>query len=219
MSAACDASMPRSVSGGRHNRCVYWWTPNIAEMRASCVRARKRPLRARRRRRIRDEAEITRYYEAYRETRRTLQREIKIVKPRSWTEIVESVESDPRGRPYRLVTEKFDLRPHSPLTTHMDPMLLANVMGTLFPRQDNDARQSCPSSSSSGTTTTTKWGEELRVTEEEFFEATKRMAFRNAALDPDGIPGWVRAESINTLAPRLRHLFTRCTREGVYPRT
>lgn len=116
--------MPRSVSGGRHNRCVDWWTPNIAEMRASCVRARRRLLRARRRRRIRDEAEITRYYEAYRETRRTLQREIKIVKARSWTEMVESVESDPQGRPYRLVTEKFDLRPHSPLTAHMDPMLL-----------------------------------------------------------------------------------------------
>jgi hypothetical protein len=33
MSAACDASMPRSVPGGRHDRCVYWWTSKIAEMR------------------------------------------------------------------------------------------------------------------------------------------------------------------------------------------
>ena len=39
MSAACDASMPRSVSGGRSDRCVYWWTPEIADMRASCVQA------------------------------------------------------------------------------------------------------------------------------------------------------------------------------------
>jgi hypothetical protein len=31
MSTACDASMPRSVFGGRHNRCVLWWTPEIVE--------------------------------------------------------------------------------------------------------------------------------------------------------------------------------------------
>jgi hypothetical protein len=66
MSAVCDASMPRSVPGGGHNRCVYWRTLKIAELRASCVRARGRFLRARRRRRMRDEEEISRCYGVYR---------------------------------------------------------------------------------------------------------------------------------------------------------
>ena len=112
MSAACDASMPRAVPGGRSDRCVYWWTPEIADMRASCVQARRRFLRARRRRRTRDEEEISRCYEDYRETRRALQREIKLAKARSWDQLIESVDSDPWGRPYRIVTKK--LRPSPP---------------------------------------------------------------------------------------------------------
>jgi hypothetical protein len=106
MSAACDASMPRSVPGGGRNRCVHWWTPEIAELRASCVRARRRFLRVLRRRRTRDEEEISRCYGVYREARRTQQREIKIAKARSWKELIEVVESDPWGRPYKVVTRK-----------------------------------------------------------------------------------------------------------------
>jgi hypothetical protein len=49
--------------------------------------------------------------------------------------------------------------------------------------------------------------------------ATKRMASRgDVTPGPDGIPGRVWAESMKTLAPRLQSLFTRCLREGVYPR-
>jgi hypothetical protein len=84
MSAACDASMSRSVPGGGRNRCVSWWTPEIAELWASCVQARRRFLRARHRRRMRDEEEISRCYGVYREARRTLQRGNKIAKARSW---------------------------------------------------------------------------------------------------------------------------------------
>ena len=198
MSAACDASMPRSVPGYRRDQCVYWWTPEIAETRARCVRARRRLQRARRRRRTRDEEEISRYYEAYREIRLTMQREIKIAKARSWMELIESVESDPWGRPYRLVKK---LRPRAPpLTARTDPALLAKVIGTLFPRRDNDARQTGLSSPSDETT---EWSEELRVTQEELLDATKRMASRDVAPGPDGIPGRVWAESMTTLAPRL----------------
>ena len=211
MSAACDVLMPRSVPGYTRDQCVYWWTPEIAETRARCVRARRRLQKARRRRWTRDEEEISRYYEAYREIRRTLQREIKTAKARSWTELIESVESDPWGRPYRLVTKK--LRPRAPpLTASMDPALIAKVIGTLFPRRDSDARQTGLSSPSGDTT---EWNEELRVTQEELLDATKRMASRDVAPGPDGIPGRVWAESMTTLAPRLRHLFTRCLREGV----
>jgi hypothetical protein len=75
MSAACDASMPRSIPGdGARNRCAYWWTEEIAELR-----------RARRKRR-RDEEEISCCYEGYREKRRALQQEIQNAKARSWME-------------------------------------------------------------------------------------------------------------------------------------
>jgi hypothetical protein len=99
---------------------------------------------------------------------------------------VESVESDSWGRPYKIVTNK--LRPSAPpLTANMDPVLLDNVIGTLFPRQDSCAGQPGPSSSTTSddddgvASTATEWSEELRVTEEELFEATRRMASRDVA--------------------------------------
>ena len=47
MTAICDASMPRTTLGTGRSRAVHWWTPDIAELRARCVRARRRYLRAR----------------------------------------------------------------------------------------------------------------------------------------------------------------------------
>lgn len=189
-------------------------------MREACVRARRRYSRARRRILRRSEEEISRCYEEYRELKRTLQREIKIAKTYSWTELIEAIESEPWGRPYKAVTK--NLRPSAVLlTANMDPVLLANVIGTLFPRQDSDARQPEPSSSSDDETVTMtmEWSEELQVTEEELFEAAKRMAAHDVAPGPDGIPGRVWAETIDIMAPRLLHLYTRCLKEGVYPRT
>jgi hypothetical protein len=119
-----------------------------------------------------------------------------------------------------------------PLTANMDPVLLDNVVGTLFPRQDNDARltessfscsddRTIAATTTAATTTTTvstKWSEELQVTETELFEATRRMPSRDVAPGPDEIPGRAWAETIDIMAPRLRHLFTRCLKEGAYPR-
>jgi hypothetical protein len=83
----------------------------------------------------------------------------------------------------------------------MDSALLANVIGTLFPRQKNDnAREAQPSS-----TETKEWSEELEVTDDELLDATKRMASRDVARGPDGVPGRVCAESIGI------------RKEGVYP--
>jgi hypothetical protein len=82
--------------------------------------------------------------------------------------------------------------------------------------KDNGNTKRTPSSHLSETM---EWSEELRVTQEEFFEATKRMASRgDVTPGPNGIPGRVWAESMKSLAPRLQSLFTRCLREGVYPR-
>jgi hypothetical protein len=96
--------------------------------------------------------------------------------------------------------------PPPPLTVNMEPGLLANVIGTLFPRQqdikDNGNTRRTPSSHLSETM------EELRVTQEELFAAIKRMAS----------PGDVTPGRDGVLAPRLQSLFTRCLREGVYPR-
>ena len=103
--------------------------------------------------------------------------------------MIESVDSDPWGRPYRIVTKK--LRPSAPpLTENMDPELLDNVIGTLFPRRDNN-ETSAPAPTIIDGTAPTDWNEELRVTAEELLEAAKKVASRDVAPGPDGIPGRV----------------------------
>jgi hypothetical protein len=108
MSAACDAAMPRVSRSKGPEKTVYWWNPEIAELREQCSQARRRFSRAQRRRWTRNEEEISRTYADYR-GRKLLQREIKIAKNRSWKELIESVESDRGGRPYKVVLTK--LRP------------------------------------------------------------------------------------------------------------
>jgi hypothetical protein len=116
-----------------------------------------------------------------------------------------------------VVTRK--LRPAAPpLTANMSPVLLAKVIGTLFPRYDSDAGRSGSFLSSGGGETSTERSEELRVTQEELLVATKRMASRDVAPGPDGVPGRFWAETMEVVSPCVRHLFSRCLRESIYPR-
>lgn len=46
------------------------------------------------------------------------------------------------------------------------------------------------------------------------WKATRRMASGDVAPGPDGIRGRIRGE---VMAPKLRRLYTRCLKDGVYP--
>ena len=100
-----------------------------------------------------------------------------------------------------------------PLTADMDPAVLEEIIRTLFPPQEDS-----PGQRRSSSTRTVQWRKELGVAKEEMLDATKKMASRNVAPGPDGVPGRIWAETMAIMAPRLRHLFTRCLREGVYLR-
>lgn len=71
ISRACDASMPRKTSPRENRSPVYWWCESIANLRAICLRARRRMQRAR------TEAQIEERGAAFRETKLTLKKEIK----------------------------------------------------------------------------------------------------------------------------------------------
>jgi hypothetical protein len=94
MTAICDAIMPRTMLDTGRRRAVYWWTPDIAELRTRCAQAKKRYQRVHRRQRL-DEGEVSLCYRAYRELRRSLQKEIKMVEAHAWSDLVEAVDSDP----------------------------------------------------------------------------------------------------------------------------
>ncbi|XP_039315521.1 uncharacterized protein LOC120360037 [Solenopsis invicta] len=196
MSQICDTAMPRRRTGGPpKKKAVYWWTPEIASLRAECNSARRQYTRYRRRRRAAEE-EAARLYQLYRAAKKALQAAIATSKANAWGELLETLDGDPWGRPYRLVRNK--LRQAAPPTTEsLDPGFLKEVVAALFPTDPEEEAR--PRDDPALVSERTRWSEDLRVTEEELARAVRRMRRKNAAPGPDGVPGRVVAIALNVL--------------------
>ena len=200
----CDAAMPR-VKNKRRN-AAYWWSPELEEKRRKCVLARRK-LQHRKRRKVRSRDEEEHLRLQYRAAVVALQHAIKDGKDKAWRELMETIDRDPWGRPYRLVVGK--LRGGTPpLTETMEPQLLKRVIDTLFPRDSARPPAEMPNQT-----------EELLepVTSAEMAVAVKKMIAKNTAPGPDGIHGKVISLTLPVLGEELRELFNKCLREGTVP--
>ncbi|CAH2101175.1 unnamed protein product [Euphydryas editha] len=97
--------MPR-VRHPPRRKGVYWWSPELADLRKACIRARRSYTHSRRRR-IRDEERESQLYAAYNHARATLKLAICRAKEAKRQEMVEGLERDPWGRPYRAALNKL----------------------------------------------------------------------------------------------------------------
>ncbi|XP_011170473.1 uncharacterized protein LOC105203383 [Solenopsis invicta] len=103
----------------------------------------------------------------------------------------------------------------SPTTESLDPGLFREVVAALFPTEPEEEAR--PREDPALVRERTQWSDDLRVTEEELARAVKRMRRKNAAPEPDGVPGRVWAIALSVLGDRLRHLFDRCLQLGRFP--
>jgi len=116
----CDASMPRRRIVPS-KRCVYWWSSELADLRYECNRARRRYAHCIRRR---DGAQTAApLQEAYRNAKKALQWAIRAAKARAWSELIDSIDGDPWGRPYKIVRKKLSAG-GPPITEGLDPQVL-----------------------------------------------------------------------------------------------
>lgn len=129
LSDICDASMPRRRALPP-KRSVYWWTSELAELRTECNRARRQYTHCRRRRDGTQMAAPLR--EAYHTAKKSLQKAIRAAKAKAWAELVDTIDQDPWGRPYKIVRKKLSAG-GPPITEGMDPQVLEQVVSTLFP--------------------------------------------------------------------------------------
>lgn len=137
LSATCDASMPPR-SAFEAKKAVHWWSDNIAALRRTAIAARRAYQRAGRRSGMGTrEAEL----EAYKKVRTELKTEIRKAQERSWSELCRTIDSDPWGIPYRLVTKRLGRR--SPA---MDQTLRLSVARGLFPSSPRIDWESIPAS-------------------------------------------------------------------------
>ncbi|CAK9809137.1 Putative 115 kDa protein in type-1 retrotransposable element R1DM [Anthophora quadrimaculata] len=151
---------------------------------------------------------------AYKAKRAALRLAIKEAKAQAWKELLGSLDRDPWRRPYRLVLGR--LRPYAPpVTEGLDPQVLGRVVDALFPSH-SVGRGGC-SRPVPEETADQVWSVELGVTKAELGDAIKKMAARDTAPGPDGIPGKVWALALGVLGPQLRRLFDRCLELGQFP--
>ena len=197
VSRACDATMPRKrCNTGRQS--VYWWTNEIASLRKSCLRARRMYQRARGR------ETFAALGEQYKAAKKSLMWAIKSNKRRCWKELCDEVESDPWGRPYRIVVKKLRGL-NSPTITCS--VLLRRIVATLFPYQlDNNVRSAIDVDEATIPI----------ITNEELLLACSRIGDRKAS-GPDGIPNVALKAAIRECPNVFADLFNTCMKEGIFP--
>jgi len=207
---ACDAAMPRS--NPRPRRAAYWWSDEIMSLRQIAL-ATRRALQRAWRRRGPDPAVTRQATLAYREAKTALKKAISAAKARAWEELLLTLEENPWGRPYQIVRNKLR-RWAPPFTEALEAPVLTQVLGALFPIATGEVSPwvEPPPSNIEG-----EWSEDMEVSEEELSRAVKRMRRGNKAPGPNGVPGKIWALASRHIGGKLRHLFSRCLREGAFP--
>ncbi|XP_054745821.1 uncharacterized protein LOC129250211 [Anastrepha obliqua] len=168
---SCDASAPRS-----RRRPVYWWTPEIAELKRTSFCNRRRYTRARRNREAEAEAAD------FRQSRKALKQAIVANKKTKWEELRRDLNSNPWDLGYKIVTGKLNA---NSTTVHLDSDAISEIVDRLFPTHPMLYGNRDPQ------------GDEMLppFTEEELKTGARSLK-RNKAPGPDGIP----AEALKLVA-------------------
>lgn len=198
---ACAEAAPPVRPNQGSRKPAYWWTPHIAKLRKTCLGARRKYVRARRRMEWEPES-CEAALKTYSEAKKTLTKEITRSKRAAWNDFCDSVRNDIWGKPYKIITEKIGRR------RVLIPETAAKAaIKRLFPQGENPDREHLEVEEN-----------EIPKTEAaEVMVAAERMA-TGKAPGPDGIP----PEAVKTLALRwpqvLADLTDQTFREGVFPR-
>lgn len=194
---ACDACMPRKRSINQRPP-VHWWDDHIGVLRSECLRKRRISQRGYRR------PNSTELVAEYKKARRELNKAIKDSKRTCWKELINEVERDPWGRPYKVVMTHLKSQPMPSPTC---PQLLQKIVTALFPQQREfnylvaqGELENIPS-----------------VTEEELMEACNRVG-NNKAPGLDGIPNIALKTAIKAAPTLFLDVYDKCLKEGTFPR-
>lgn len=179
MTHACDVAAKRSGKSPRKNRS-YWWSDTIAGLRAEAIRTFKVWKRGRRRRRETSD-NIAQFERTYWTAQRNLRYEIGRAKAKAWQELIDVIESDPWGLPYRIVLRR--LRGTIPSVTEtLEQEKLNRLLTSLFPNGvTHDPRVTWQEWSNY-----TEWYDEWLIIPSEVLKAVKKKPTGNVAPGVDG---------------------------------
>lgn len=127
---ACDASMPRIKP--HKNNSIYWWSQEIAIARRECNKKRRQWQKAKKKKN-KALSEIVTLEDTYRTAKRDLNVMIRRAKSKSWQELINDLDRDSWGLPYRIVLNKLR-RSQLALTKILEEDVLCNTIDKLFPQ-------------------------------------------------------------------------------------
>lgn len=206
MEEACDAAAPR-IGPRRPRRQAYWWRESVALLRHQCIKARRLWQREKRRR-GRSSVIIEDLAANCKTKRKELRNEIGRLKSIAWQELIDSIDKDPWGLPYRLVLGK--LRPASPsLTELLDPEILSDLLDSLFPR--NNLPDPIVDWSNF------VWSGEWLVSVPEAIRVIKEVSSSTKAPGPDGFRITVWKRATEDIFAWVTHLFNICLKRDEFP--
>ncbi|KAL4083185.1 hypothetical protein QTP88_028515 [Uroleucon formosanum] len=108
LTSACDACMPPRAPPPHGKRQAHWWNQEIATLRDEYGRLRRSYHRAARRRESHEQLDVHRT--AYKVKRKILRQAIRSSQTKCWSDLCRSVDFDPWGLPYKVVTKRIGRR-------------------------------------------------------------------------------------------------------------
>lgn len=194
-----DVATTRAKSG--YGPACYWWSEEIAELRRKCNKHRRRAFRAKGKAPLEAQAILD---SKVRDSRKALRRAITKAKGSAWEELLTTLNEDPWGKPYRIVTKKLR-NSGPPICESLPSRMVENIVDTLFPKCNIATRREIPE----------EWEEEWAVTENEVAEAIGKIG-SNKAPGPDGIMGTAIKITQEWFLRLWCQCFNRCLKEGIY---
>lgn len=212
ITVACDFALRRLTPSPPGKPPAYWWNAEIASKRRDCVAAKRAKTRCiarvhRRRARgqnsISEEEAATATNAIYKEARKGLKYAIAQSKTRCWNELLATIDSDPWGKPYKLVARK--LQGPSP-TSKMECESVRRITDVLFPLHQPMTTQVLQATEMPPPFTI----EEVNI-------AVERAKRKNTAPGMDNINGKI-INVVHQICPSmLLGLYNQCIKEGVVP--
>lgn len=199
---------------------VYWWNEEIALLRKVANKARRKVTRVRKYNRTIDIVEATRDYKI---AKRNLNQRIKKAKKDNWDKLIQTVDQDIWGRPYKIVMKQLKPNPPPIVLNLTQTEEITRGLFILEPPagEGDDDEIVC-------------WNQEMdrvltrkenlmneqsnsdNITAADIIIATKKIAV-NKAPGPDGVPAAAAKEIGIGAVEYLQKIFNTCIEKGFWP--
>jgi len=195
--------MPMRSSYSNRRKPVYWWNNEIVELWKAAHTARRIYQKAHRKGET-DRARLLK--DEYKVTRKELTSAIRASKQKCWVDLCRSVETDPWGLPYKIVTKKITAFPAGLEAKGRE----RSIAEKLFPAHPRTDWNRIPYE--------VEFGALEPLTREELRLAAKRLPAGKAS-GPDGVPNELLVQVAHLRPDVLLDVFNSCFGQSYFPRS